>query len=868
MKQVLAGKRALTLLIIFTLIMSMFVVPPVSANAEKITYFVAADAQAGGDGSIEHPFASIEEARDAIRELKANNAYPESGVTVYLRGGEYRRTDTFTLTSEDSGTEQGPIVYSAYNDEEVNFVGGASLNLSDFTITQDNRLPAEAKGKVYSINLKAKGIKDYGNLAVTGHSQYYLYTNGWAPTDGGLPNPIIMFDETPLTLARYPNEGFATIGRILNLGVLENKNENPNAKMDGFEFVANDPHYDRWLNAAEPWVFTLCKYDWSDLSQPIAYFNSETKSIKTKYASPFTPTEGRLYYVYNMIEELDIPGEWFYDKNNGELYIYPPNSNANASINLGFGNEKLVNANKVENVEFRNITFQGTRSSGISLTDCKNFNIKYCVVKNVSGDGVQLLDDCRNCQVTGCRIYQIGQSGVTVSGGVMTTLEPGNNIVQDCVIHTCAQMVRQLKPNVRVTGVANIVRNNLLYDSPCQAIICGGFDLVIEYNEIHSVQKEGNDAGAIYAGQRPDLWGSIIRGNLIHDVYSDTAGTNADYHGIYLDGWSSGYTVTENIIYNTHSGIFCHGGHHNTVENNIIANNEDGVHISGVYDGQSGTMRSVFSDKTLHANLDSPTVREKYGEQYQYMVDISDDPSSLDPRWNVARNNLCYNVTTPGIFKIGNRPVTNEWFFENNDLATPYSTSADMGFISITDNNWFLNDLETVKKRLPDFEFNVKPEDIGVSLVRLKKNLEKDAIALVVGKPGAYVNWERKLIDENNYNLVPFIENDTTYVPLRFFAESLGAEVDFDGESAIVNYNGAEMKIKAGSTDILLNGETFELPAPVKNVDNRIFVPLRACNELFGKKVLWNESGLIIISDRDLTDALSDRELKAMADRI
>lgn len=867
MKRVLARKRILTLLIILTLIAGVFTVPSVSASTGKITYFVAADASPDGDGSMEHPFATIEEARDAIRELKANGVYPENGVTVYFREGEYRRTDTFTLTAEDSGTETGPIVYSAYNDEEVNFVGGASLRLADFKISQDTRLPEEAKGKVYSINLKANGIEDYGSLSVTGHSQYYLYTNGWAPTDGGLANPIVMFDETPLTLARYPNEGFATIGKIINPGVLENKNENPNAQMDGVEFVANDPHFDRWVNASEPWLFSLFKYDWSDLSQPIAYFNKEQKSIKTQYASPYEPTEGKLYYVFNLLEELDIPGEWFYDKQNGELYIYPPTEDANARINLGFANVRLMSANKTDNVEFRNITFQGTRSSGISLNECKNFDIKYCVVKNVSGDGITSNESCRNCDITGCLIYQIGQSGAVVSGGNRTTQEAGNNVISDCIMHTCAQMVRQLKPHIRVTGVGNIVRNNLLYDSPCQAIICGGFDTIIEYNEIHSVQKEGNDAGAIYAGNAPDIWGSVIRGNLIHDMFSTTAGTHPDYHGVYLDGWSSGYTVTENIIYNTHSGIFCHGGNNNVVENNIIANNSVGVHIAGVYDGKEGSLKTVFGSGTM-GNFSNQLLWEKYGENYKYVYDISDETESLDPHWNVARNNLCYNVTTPSTFKVGNRPITNEWLFENNDLNTPYTTNADMGFISVSDNNFFLKDLETVKKRIPDFEFNVKPEDIGVSVVRLKNTLEKDAIALAVGKPGAYVNWKRTMIDENNYDLVPFVENETTYVPLRFFAEALGADVDFDGEAAIVDYNGSEMKIKPSGTEILFNGEPYELPAAIKAIDGRIFVPLRACNELFGKNVLWNESGLIIISDRDLTEALSDRELKAMADRI
>ena len=57
--------------------------------------------------------------------------------------------------------------------------------------------------------------------------------------------------------------------------------------------------------------------------------------------------------------------------------------------------------------------------------------------------------------------------------------------------------------------------------------------------------------------------------------------------------------------------------------------------------------------------------------------------------------------------------------------------------------------------------------------------------ALAIGKESAYVNWERKLIDADNFNVVPFIENNYTYVPVRFMAEilrELGAEVKNCGD--------------------------------------------------------------------------------------
>lgn len=825
-------------------------------NTDTLTLFVSASAEAGGDGSIDHPFNTVDQARNAIRELKKNNNYPAKGVTVYLREGQYRYT--FELTAEDSGTSDGPIVYSAYNGEEVSFVGGAELQLSDLSVTADSRIPSEAQGKVYSINLKKNGIQDYGELDVTGHSQYYLYTYGWADSDSGTPLPTVTFNDEAMTLARYPNDGFILTGKIINEGYMENKNENPEAKMVGMEFNVTDPHISRWGTAKDPWIFGYFGRDWSDFSLPIEKIDVEKKSVKTKYASIFSVYEGRRIYVYNMLEELDVPGEWFYDKESGEFFIYPPSNLASSKILLGFSNDYLLKMTGVKNVTVRNMEFKGTRSNGIIIDDgCENVALKYCIVKDISGDAITMAG--KNNEITGCQIFNIGMMGVMMSGGDDEKLLPGNNIVQDCVIYHYAQLIRQLKPAVRVHGVKNIVRNNLIYDSPCQGIIFQGFDLLIENNEIHSVQKEGGDAGAIYS-QNIAKWGSVVRGNLIHDLYSGQGTTRLDIYGIYLDGFTSGTTMTENIIYNMHGGIFIHGGLNNAATDNIIINTERGIIATGVIDAVGANI----AERSQDAALSNPLVHEKFQPIYTEWV----ESDSLDPRWNVVKDNICYNVQDPLVTGIGARKITEEWFYSNNEFEEPYATSKDIGFISALNNNYFLKPETDTAKLDPEFSFDVQPEDIGIALVPLRKALEKNAIVLTVGKPGAYVDWQRKMIDPDNYTLTPFIEGDYSYVPLRFFAEALNAEVDYVNGEAVISYNGSEMKIKPDAQQITVNGEIFELQAPARMKDDRIFVPLRACSELFGKKVLWHESGLIIISNDDLTNVFTERQLIAMADRI
>ncbi len=82
-------------------------------QAADIVFYVSpegSDSQAGT--SIDKPFATLQKARDAIRTLKQEGEL-KSPVTVYLLGGTYELTESFILTTEDSGTETCPITYRA-----------------------------------------------------------------------------------------------------------------------------------------------------------------------------------------------------------------------------------------------------------------------------------------------------------------------------------------------------------------------------------------------------------------------------------------------------------------------------------------------------------------------------------------------------------------------------------------------------------------------------------------------------------------------------------------------------------------------------------------------------------------------------------
>ena len=130
----------------------------------SVTFFVSPKGSDSNPGTIKKPFASLAKARDEIRKMKSiGSGLPIGGVTVYLRGGTYKMKEPLELTKADSGKYGAPVVYSAWKDEKPVFDGG--FKVRKFRKVRDdatlNRLPQEARGKVYVADLKAQGFKDF-----------------------------------------------------------------------------------------------------------------------------------------------------------------------------------------------------------------------------------------------------------------------------------------------------------------------------------------------------------------------------------------------------------------------------------------------------------------------------------------------------------------------------------------------------------------------------------------------------------------------------------------------------------------------------------------------------------------------------------
>ena len=159
-----------------------------------VVFYVSTDGSDRNDGSSDAPFATLEAARDAIRNIRANSGLSSGGATVVVAGGTHYLENTFELTNEDSGTAEYPIKYTAADGESVIISGAKTLSSTDFSpiSAADKSLfvSEEAMSHILVCDLKALGVTDYGKLF-----------------DEDLYAAELLINHKRQTVAQYPNKG-------------------------------------------------------------------------------------------------------------------------------------------------------------------------------------------------------------------------------------------------------------------------------------------------------------------------------------------------------------------------------------------------------------------------------------------------------------------------------------------------------------------------------------------------------------------------------------------------------------------------------------------------------------------------------------
>ena len=530
-------------------------------------------------GKTDGPFATLEKARDAVRQLKEHGGIPAGGVTVWVRGGAYHVTETFKLETVDSGSADSPIVYRAYHGEKPIFSGGVSV--TGFQPVNDPavlaRLPEEARGKVVQADLRALGIRDIPALDLA----------GFANELGTKTHPVmeLFFNGKALPLARWPNQGFLHVVKTGGEPTTAGGEANPNTGRIFYD--GNRP--ERWREDKDILLYGYWYWDWSDWYSRVASIRPETHEIV--FAPPYSPSgylAGQRYYALNLLSEIDMPGEWHIDRAKGILYLYPPSDPAQATVELSAEMFPFLQMDSVSNVRFVGITWQMGGTDGLIIKGGDHCLLAGCTVRCFGGNGVEIHGGT-NHGLQSCDIYSMGRGGVIMAGGDRKTLSPGGQFIDNCHIYGLSRIGHTYTPAVYVSGVGNRITHNAFHDIYSSAVRMDGNDHLMEYNEIYRVVTESDDQGGVDMYEDPTFRGDIIRYNYFHHI-GNWRQQNEDLPigeaGIRLDDAISGVRIHGNVFYRIGSGrlgfggLQIHGGKDNIVTNNIFADCRTAISLS------------------------------------------------------------------------------------------------------------------------------------------------------------------------------------------------------------------------------------------------------------------------------------------------
>ncbi len=646
-------------------------------------FYVSPTGSDENPGTSALPFRTVSHARDVARTV-------DGAATVEVLAGTYR--ETLAFDQNDSGD-----TYRANG--EVIFTGGMTVPYAVTEALSDEVkavLTPDAAAHVRVIDLGKLGIgRDvYENLFAVGA----YHTQGYYDGHKCGTNVEVFSDDRRMTLARYPNDRYLKLD-----GVLEDCERPGKRNPYGGKYIVDEETAERmrsWKFPETAWTFAYFGFDWSDSSSPIA-FDPDERSISPLYTSYYTTAKGNLYYLYNVLDELDVPGEFFIDRKNGLLYVYPYTDGTD--IELSLSTASLITIGGTENLTISGFTLTCVRGTALRGSG-RGITLDNLTVKNVADHAIELNGSDNTVQ--NCTIYHTGKGGIFVSGGDRPTLTPGNCRILNNYIHDFGEIYRTYQPGISMQGVGNYCAHNELCHSPHAAMTYGGNCHLIEYNYIHHVVQHSHDAGAIYSGGDPIGHGTVIRYNLLRSIGNET------FHpdGIYWDDGLSGQTAYGNLLIDVgRFSIIAGGGRDHVIRDNLILGDcWDAIHYDDRF--REGFLKNGENDN-LTGTLDRPFWGTLKVCPYQSALWVSRFPTLAKLSSDLGHPDDPYFALNPGGSLVENNVIVNseERLGAIWDSVYRYSTIGENPVYRSVDDIDF--DMETLKFRHPREGFPDIPAD-------------------------------------------------------------------------------------------------------------------------------------------------------------
>jgi hypothetical protein len=543
------------------------------ASTQGLELYVTPTGNDSHPGTQARPVATLERARDLIRMSGSAGKEP---CTVWIDEGVYVLKKSFTLDARDSGSDQAPVVYRSSGGPAVRLIGGRRLDATDFLPVTDpttlQRIQPGVRARVLELDLDRLGIQH-----MTPYPDQFT-------DNGGIVELFVNNQRMPIS--RYPNTfGRMTMKQVLvngggqekpgswrvyyNTGTPEQRRalEKGPPRPGVFQYRAeHQAAHERWARVLERgvWLKGYWRVVWQNETVRVAAIDTEAQTVTlavpvghgigNKYHRPAGSGE-EIYWVMNLLEEVDQPGEWAIDFVDRKLYFYPPVDLKQADVLISDMASPVVDIEDASHVTLRGWVVEGSLGDGIRIRGGRGHRVLGCTVRNVAKYGVRI-EGGFDHEVRSCDLYALGAGGIYLSGGDASTRPrtPARHRVTNNDIHDFGQVERVYAPGVnvgfrgggggsaRVDAVGMEVTHNAIHHGPHAGVMFNSFDNVFAYNEVFQFALVSNDMGAFYSyAKEGGIGNTTFRYNFMH--------SSPEGDGIYFDNLADGPTLVGNIAY-------------------------------------------------------------------------------------------------------------------------------------------------------------------------------------------------------------------------------------------------------------------------------------------------------------------------------
>ena len=185
-----------------------------------------------------------------------------------------------------------------------------------------------------------------------------------------------------------------------------------------------DERHLSWSNTGDAILHVFHKNNWGNMQYHIANIDGAKRRIQfgeggmqcqQRMGPGIKDGHGSPYYIENIIEELDAPGEWFLDKDTSILYFFPPKGvNPNYGLVEAPVAKRIIELQGSKDKPVKHLSFRGFRITQTQSTFMEAYEDMGRGDWAIHRGGAIYAKGTEHCTVEDCHIEQVSGNGIFV----------------------------------------------------------------------------------------------------------------------------------------------------------------------------------------------------------------------------------------------------------------------------------------------------------------------------------------------------------------------------------------------------------------------------------------------------------------------